>query len=910
VTALIARLNSFFRNLFGKRRRDQELDEEIHSTLALMTEEKIKRGMDPQEAARAARIELGGAEQLKEQVRAVRTGAWFDSFVRDVRFGLRILRKNPGFTAVAVLTIALGIGANTTIFSAANGIFLDPLPYADSSRLVTIQREQMGWGLYPDEIEDIRQCPAFDRVEISGGDFRMVLGGALPVRREVTHVSADFFPMLGVKPLLGRTFLPQDEQPGNERVAILSYILWRDSFGSDANIVGRTISVKDEPYAVIGVMPREFELGVDWLGESEDGLWAPRIPFKADRGGRWSVSVLARLKKGATLAGARAQVQTISARFASRFPPGSDHTGLVVSNVQRSTSPDLRSLQTALMILLGAVGFVLLLACVNLGALLTARAWSRQKEIAIRQALGATRLRIVRQLLSESLLLAMAGGALGLLLSVEGIRVLRAIMPPHTPRLDRIVIDARVLWFTTGASFLAAILFGLAPAMQRSARRFGGALAGGLGGSFAGPVTKERHLLRSALVVSEVALAVILVAGGALMLRSFERLVHVDTGVHTDHVLTMWVDLTGSNCQPAQKATTDSLKAGTSHNDAGAPPAPQVCPPSMDELLSRVLSVAGIQNAAIKFGGPIIGGGSTNELIVEGQDGRQISTNISLIGQPVSADYFATMGMRLLKGRDFETNDATSHQNVAIVSESFARQFFSGDALGRRFRTDFNNQQPKSELNEIVGVVNDVRDHGIPGGPFGPPSYYTPYPPGAAIGELLVRTSADPLAVAPVIERIVRSAADRAMITQLETLDQVVADSSSQPRFQAVLLGSFGVLGLLLALIGIYGVLSYSVAQRTSEIGIRMALGASRADTLCMIVGEGMVLTGIGMAIGLAGALALTRVLQDFLFETKPNDPLTFVGVAAALALAALVACYIPALRATRVDPVSAMRCE
>jgi putative ABC transport system permease protein len=900
--------------LFRRERRDADLAAELEAHLQFHIEDNLRAGMSPQEARRQALIKLGGLDQVKESYRDRRGLPWLDSFLQDIRFALRLLRKNPAFTATAVLTLALGIGANTTVFSAANGLFLDPLPYADSSRLVNIRRSQVGWGLYPDEIDDIRHCPAFDRVEVIGGDFRMVLGGTLPARREVTHVPDDFFPTLGVKPLLGRTFLPQDEQPGNERVAILSYILWRDSFGSDANIVGRSISVKDEPYTVIGVMPREFKLGVDWLGESADGLWAPYVPPQPDRGGRWSVSLIAHLRKGATLAEARAQVQTISARFASRFPPGSDHLDLVVSNVQRSTSPDLRTLQTALMILLGAVGFVLLLACVNLSALLTARAWSRQKEIAIRQTLGATRLRIIRQLLSESLLLAVAGGALGLLLSVEGIRVLRAIIPPHTPRLDRIVVDARVLWFTIGISFLAAILFGLAPALQRSARRLGGALVGGLGGSFANPVTKERHLLRSALVVAEVALAAILVAGGALMLRSFEKLVHVDTGVRTDHVLTMWVDLTGSNCQSAQKAATDSSKVGTSHNDSGAPPVPQACPPSMDELLSRVRSVTGVQSAALKFGGPIMGGGYTNELIVDGQNGGQTSTDVSLTGQPVGTDYFATMGMRMLQGRDFEAYDAISHQHVAIVSESFARRFFSGDALGKRFRTDFNNQQPKGELNEIVGVVNDVRDHGIPGSSlssFNPaPSYYTPYPTGAGIGELLVRTSADPLVMAPAIEQIVRSTDNRALITELETLDQAVADSSAQPRFQAAVLGSFGALGLLLALIGIYGVLSYSVAQRTNEIGIRMALGASRGDTLRMIIGEGMALTGVGIAIGIAGALALTRVLNSFLFEIKPNDPLTFAGVATALVLAALAACWIPARRAMRVDPMVALRHE
>ncbi len=925
---MFARIRSLWQSMRHRSQLERDLDDEMRFHLEARADDLVRTGLSRPEALRRARLEFGFRESYKDRCRESRRVNWAEDLAQDVRFGLRTLRKSPGFTAIATLTLALGIGANTTIFSAADGIFLDPLPYADASHLVTIARGQVAWGLYPEEIEDLqKQCPAFDRVTVyAESTFGYVHSGDDVTPRKSTYVPADFFFLLGVKPLLGRVIVPQDSQPGNEHVAVLSYLMWRDMFGGDDGIIGRKILIgnsdqsRNEYFTVIGVMPREFELGIDWLGEKTEGLWEPLVPAPMDRHGRVSETILARLKKGASIAEARAEVKTISARFAPLFPPGSEHIDLSMKNLQRYSTSDIQDLRTAFLILLGAVGFVLLLACVNLSALLTARAWARQKEIAIRQTLGASHLRILRQLLAESLLLALAGGALGLLLSIWGIRVILAILPPGTPRLDRVVINARVLWFTLTISILAAILFGLAPALQRSARRFGRAFAGGLRGSFAGPVTRERRRLRSVLVIAEVALAVVLVTGGALMVRSFEKLIHQNMGFRTDHVLTMQVQLSQSNCgeavtpkkkddskdkshSPGRKNNAAEGESQMSGDQKKAPAPPKPCP-TVAEALTGLQSLKEIENAGFESYHE-----ESDELIVEGGSGEPISNSVELDGGNVGPGYFSAMGIRLLRGRDFVADDARSDQKVAIVSEGFARRYFPGDPLGRRFRVKFEHYPPDGPWMQIIGVVNDVRLPALVSSGYEPDSYYMPIPNGAG-ARLVVRTSIDPMPMATSVERVVHAVDSRAAITELKTMDQVVTEAAAEPRFQTVLLGSFSALGLLLALIGIYGVISYDVVQRTHEIGVRMALGATPADALRLIIREGMALAVVGIAIGIAGALALTRFLTSFLFEIKPNDPATFGTVAAALALAALAASWIPARRAMRVDPMVALRHE
>jgi len=670
-----------------------------------------------------------------------------------------------------------------------------------------------------------------------------------------------------------------------------------DSFGGDSSIVGRSIFVGDRPYSIVGVMPREFELGVDWTGESDEGLWMPLVPSPSDpqNRGRSGGSIVVRLRKGAALSEATAQLKTLSARLAAGHPKNERGLQLVAESPKLEI---LAGLRTGLLILLGAVGFVLLMASVNVSALLVARGWTRQKELAIRQALGATRLRIVRQLFSESVLLAIAGGALGLLFSVWGIRVLRAIAPPNTPRVDRLRLDGNVLWFTLGISLLAAILFGLLPALQASSRRMGGVLKEGLGGSFAGAATRQRHSLRRALVIAEVALAVILVVGGALMARSFDKLMNVNTGVRADHVLTMQVHLSDLSC--------DGKDWGTK------------CLLTTENILDGIISLPGVERAALSSGGPLQGGLEIPAghypgeppgigLYAEGQRGDQLSAG-GITCRAVTPGFFATLGVQLLKGRDFVAADLKNANPVAIVSEEFARKYIPGNPLGKRFSTD-DDASGRRVWMEIVGEVNDTRDRAVTEFVDGP-TFYTPLQFASDRWEIIARTSANPISMVPAIERAVLSVDKDAPISSIKTVDQLVSESAAQPRFQTVLLGSFAALGLLLAVIGIYGVISYSVVQRTHEIGIRLALGAQRSEILGLIVGHGARLALIGVAIGIGGSFALTRLMRTMLYGVSATDPITFIGVSILLIFVALAACYIPARRASRVDPLVALRYE
>ena len=882
--------------MFRKRRRDAELEEELAAHLEMLVEENMERGMTPEEARRAARIALGGGEQIKEAVRQQRGLPWLESLWQDMRFGLRMLRKNPSFTVVAILTLALGIGSNTAIFSVVNGILLETLPYAGSSRLLRIANEYkvrgMSMGLQGaslPEIADVRaQSTVFEQLSIYqenwGGTIRTDL---MPDTSDISQVSADFFPMMGVKPLLGRPITAADEQRGGERVAVLNYRLWREDFGGDANVLTRTFLADGTPYRVIGVMPPEFDLGV------AKGFWKPLMPgpkIASNRDARY-YSIAARLKKGVTLKQAEAQLQTISARLAAEYPKTEKDLDLEAVSIKEQMITRVRA---GLLILFGAVGFVLLIACVNVSALLVARAWTRQREMAIRRALGATRLRLVRQMLSESVLLAISGGALGLLFAASSIGVIRAIAPPYTPRIERVRLDSNVLWFTLGISLLAAVLFGIAPALQASARRMGHGIKEGLGGSFAAGAPRQRRLLRGSLVAAEVSLAVIVVLGAALMVRSFEKLMHVDTGIRTDHVLTMHVMFSHAVC-------------GMKTSDA--------CVGPYEDVLRRIQSLSGVQSAAISQGFALMGGSYVvDDLYVEGSPDNRMATKGATIGpylshHTITPSYFETVGIRLLQGRDFTNADTDTSDHVAIVNRKFASDFLTGNPLGQRIAVK-KDKAGNPQWMQIVGVVSDDRDTSLKKDP--EPLYYQPIRQVGyyGVGNFVIRASGNPLAIAPAVEKQVWAVDSNAPIEGIRTMDQNVANSAAEPRFQASLLASFGALGLLLAVAGIYGVMSYAVVQRTHEIGVRMALGASRSDVMRLVVGEGARLALIGVASGLAASWALTRSLRSLLFEVSPTDPVTFAAVAVLLMLVAIMACWIPARRAMRVDPMVALRHE
>jgi predicted permease len=900
------RLRSVYKRsiaLFRRDQRDADLAAELESHLEFHIEDNLRAGMPPEEARRQALIKLGGIDQTKESVRAQATPLWLDSLRQDTRFALRMLRKNPGFTMVAVLTLALGIGANTAIFSAVNAILIEPLPYAGSSRLVMIgaQRKVIGYqeegssfyvqSISPVEADAIRtQTSSFEQFALyEGGRVDRIRTRLMPDLVGSVLVSANFFPMLGVKPLLGRIILPADERGPGARVAVISYKLWQEDFGGDQNILTRTVLIGAEPYAIIGVMPRQFDYGF-----SGKGLWEPAAienprllvdpTFK-------SFALLARLKKGASLKQANSQLATVSARLAAAYPKA-DKDILLAANGIKDTQ--VSPVRTALLILLAAVGFLLLLACVNISALLVARAWTRQREIAVRKALGATQSRIVRQLLSESLLLALMGGAVGLSLSIWGIRLLQVIAPPHTPRMDRVVVDGNVLWFTVAIAVLAAILFGIAPSIQASARRTGAKSMAGLGSAFSSGVTRERHALRSALIVAEVALAVVLVLGAGLMLTSFEKLVHVDTGLRTDHVLTAQVMFSDAVC---------GYKT------------PEKCRVASDQVLDRIRSIPGVQRVAASLGFALLGGNYVmSHLYVNGSPDDKLASvgesTGSMIGyHSVTPGYFEILGIRFLGGRNFNDGDSANSPRVAIVNQKFAGTFLTGDPMGQRIAFD-KDKNGIPQWMEIVGEVADDRDFALKVG--AAPLFYAPATQINFLGvdDFLVRTTENPMALAPAIEKQIWSVDKDAPIPTIQSLDRHISESVAQPRFQASLLACFGALGLLLAVVGIYGVMSYAVVQRTHEIGVRIALGARRSDVIGLIVGEGAKLAASGVILGLLASWGLTRFLRSLLFEITPTDPATFAGVSALLMLAALAACYIPARRAMRIDPVAAIRSE
>ncbi|HEV2421296.1 MAG TPA: ABC transporter permease [Candidatus Acidoferrales bacterium] len=919
------------RAALGKRQRDRTLDEELRTHLSLLVEQNIECGMSPQAARRAAKLSLGGADQIKESVHDHRGLPLLETFVQDLRFAFRMLRKSPGFTAVAVLTLALGIGANTAIFSAVNGIWLEPLLNAHFSRFVTVNL------LSIPEIQAIqKQSTAFERTAIYQGSFDVISGGAVAEQVTSSYVSDDFFPSMGTRPLLGRFVLPGDVQLGSSLVAVMSYGLWQDDFGGDPHIVGRTISVNEKPYTVIGVMPKGFTLGTHWMEGDSPGVWMPSsFPLSDPSSTRRISSFVALLKKGATIDEVKTQLDAIYTRletaYPKQYPKAAELYGcygwIVTAGIRGAPSPFVR---LVLSILFSAVGFVLLMACINVASLLVARSWGRQRELTIRRALGATRFRIVRQLLSESLLLAIAGGSLGLFFSIWGVRLIRLLAPPYTPRIEYIRLNTNVLCFTMAASLLAAILVGLAPALHATSRRVGATLKGGLSGSFAAPAVRKSRWFRSALVVLEVALAVVVVTGGALMAHSFYRLMHLDTGVRADHVITMSVNLSDSVCkdrsqqkkpeegtkQPQAAVKDKQVSKQKSAKDAvWANYGPSGCYTLANEdLLDTLHSLPGVQQAAFTAAGIIEGGEIRTSIRYPGELGGQglwIEGNpeSELSGQTydrgVTSGYFAALGIRLLKGRSFQQHDGSRPVSVAIVSEAFARKYIPGDPIGKRFSvdTDENGGHP---WMTIVGEVNDVRDRAL-GPDSSDPTYYTPYVSDDNL-RIIVRTSADPATIIPAVLRVVRSLDQDAPVSHIETLDQVLARSADEPRFQTALLSSFGILGLLLAVIGTYGVASYSVVQRTHEIGIRMAMGAEQSDVLGLILCEGLLLALIGIGIGLAGALALTRFLSSLLFEIKPTDPATFISVAVLLVLVSLAACSIPARRAMKVDPMVALR--
>jgi putative ABC transport system permease protein len=805
----------------------------------------------------------------------------------DLRYGARMLRKNPGFTLIAVITLALGIGANTAIFSVVNAVLLRPLQYSDPGRLVQVWQNFSQSGANqvtvsaPEFLDYKDQNRVFERMAAFRFQGFTLTGGNEPERMFGARVSADLFSMLGVAPALGRTFLPEEDQVGGPRAVILSHGLWQRRFGSDTTLIGKSLTLDGESFTVVGVMPPGFQFPPQAL---QNELWA-NVPFDANdlnRRGWRPLGVIARLKSGVGLDQANAELKAIAGRFpASGIVPSSYAVSLqeqVVGRVRR-----------ALLVMLGAVSFVLLIACANVANLLLSQAAARRREMAIRAAVGASRSRLFRQLFVESLPLALLGGGVGLIMAVWIVELLASANPGNLPRANEIGIDLRTLWFTLSVSLLTGVVFSLAPAWQFSKLDLNESLKeGGRGTS----VSFRRFSLRSLLLVSEVALSLTLLIGAGLMINSFARLLRVDPGFDPRGVLTMQMALPQSKYAEIQQRAF------------------------FEQALERIRRLPGVQSAGMTSALPLTGNPDFGFTI----EGRTPSApgDVPQTGwRAISPDYLQTMSIPLRRGRYFSGLDHEKASGVAIINETMARRFWPNeDPLGKRIKLG-GPQRPYPWM-EIVGIVGDVKHDGLDA-PVGPEMYLpyaqTPFsqmPAGLRFPamSLAARSGSDHDSLAAAMRAEIRALDKDQPVTNIRTLDLVLADSISQQRFYLLLLTFFASVALILAAVGLYSVVSYTVKQRTHEIGVRMAFGAQAGEVLRLIIKFGMKLTMIGALIGLAGALTLTRLMRTLLFDVSATDPLTFVVVALLLTGVALLACWIPARRATKVDPIIALRVE
>ena len=820
-----------------------------------------------------------------------------DRFWRDFKHSLRGLAGNPGFTVASVLTLALGIGAATAIFSVVHGVVLRPLPFREPDRLVAVWETNLERDFAKSRTTaanylDWRvQNQVFEEMGVFGARGFNLTGRGEPELLRGARVSAGYFRALGVEPIAGRTFLPEENEPGGERAVVLSHGLWRSRFGAETDIVGRSILLNDDPYIVVGVMPS----GVYPSWPSSTGkmrflpqyhqIWVPMVFDDRLRGERGShlFGVVARLRVGFSRQQAQAEMDTIAHRLEREYPVFNKGMGIRLDPLADEVVGDVR---LALFVLLGAVALVLLIACANTASLLLARGSARHKEIAIRTALGAGRLELVRQLLVESLVLGLLGGGVGIFLAKLGISGLTRLSPQELPRLSEVGIDLTVLVFALFLSLLAGLLFGLTPALQLARRNFNEALKEGGRSSGQG---STRPRLRPLLVIAEVGLAVTLVIGAALLIKSFRRLMEVDPGFRAGNILV--VDLVLSPTKYSEWHQISSFHS---------------------RLLEQIRSMPGVRHAALGYDHPL----ETNwydDFLIEGRPDPQPGETPLAIYRPVGVDYFRTLGITLARGRPFGERDDPDHPGAVIINESLAaRHFPDEDPIGRRFLVDgpsypWGDAMPGAF--EIVGIVSDVRFFGL--ARESEPAFYLParqHPlPDMSV---FVGTERDPLELVESLRREVWALDPDQPIAQVTTMDDVLGASVAQPRFNTLVLGLFGVAALLLAAVGIYGLLSYTVSHRTHEIGLRIALGARGRDMIHHFVGRALVLASVGIGLGLAGAVALTRVVGSLLYGVSTTDPETFAGVALFAALVAGLASYVPARRAARVDCMVALRYE
>jgi putative ABC transport system permease protein len=879
--------------------REAEIVEEVSQHLEQEYEQAVGSGASADEARRQALEQLNAPDLLSRELKrverrvsqqAVAPGAQSKSnllgdLTQDIRYALRVLAKNPAFTIIAVIALALGIGANSAIFSVVDAVLLRPLPFKHPEQLVMLWENAAHQGFPKNTpspanfLDWQKQAQSFTGIAAMAERSFNLTGVGEPERLDGRRVSANLFELLGVPAMLGRTFVPEDDKPGTH-VVLLSYSLWQRRFGSDPAVIGRALTLNGESYTIVGVMPRLVQLS--GYENVSDQLWVP-IAFPAEEAaqrGNHFLEVIARIKPGVTLKQAQAEMETIAARLEQQYPDYNMRIGAVVVPLHEQVVGDIKP---ALLVLLGAVGFVLLIACANVANLLLARAAVRQKEIAVRLALGANQSRLIRQFLTESVLLAMFGAGLGLLLAFLGLRALRTFIPASISQAETIHIDARVLIFTVLIAVVTGVAFGLAPAIQGSHLNLNDTLKEGGRDSAGG---SKGNRVRSLLVIGEVAISFVLLIGAGLLINSFFHLRNLDPGFRADHLLTMKVDLSEVKYPDRERRAA-----------------------FFDEVMRRIHELPGVQSAAVADNLPLTYNGNSMTIGVEGVTDPPPGQRPDVIFRAIGPGYFKTMGIPIVGGRDFTDQDKPDSKDVVVISEKTAQHFWPGqDPIGKRLKP--GSSTSKSEWREVIGIVKDVRQNDL----IAPPKMqmYFSYrqPKEIAANALAVRTTVEPMSLAGSVRNAIWSVDKDQTVADIDTMDHIVAKAVARQRFSMLLLGVFAALALLLASVGIYGVMSYSVAQRTREIGIRMALGARRADVLQMTVGQGLKLVGAGMILGLGAAFLLTRVMATLLYGISATDPITFIGISVVLLAVAVLASYVPALRATKVDPITALRAQ
>jgi putative ABC transport system permease protein len=802
------------------------------------------------------------------------------TLLQDLRYGARMLLKNPGFTLIVLLTLALGIGANTAVFSAVNAVMLRQLPFANPDRLVRLNESnpERGWPTFsvsqPNFLDWRARNQTFEALAATiGENFNLNAGGEIEVVQGAS-VTADFLPVLGVTPALGRNFLPEEDRPGgNTRVALVTHGFWQRRFGGDRAIVGKTLTISDNTFTVVGVLPESFNWGV------RNELFTPLAPDPASNRGNHNLQVIGRLKPGVTWEHARADLNTIARQLAQQYPESNNGWSVTGQKFYDWIVPE--QSRRSLLVFAGAVIFVLLIACSNVANLLLARAAARQKEMAIRMALGAGRGRIIRQLFCEALLLALVAGGLGLLVALWMVEAFKTLNPATLPRLNELSIDGRVLAFSLLISLATGALFGLFPALQASrpdvheTLKDGGRSSGGASG---------RQRVRGALVIAEVALSVALLIGAGLLLRSFAKLQDVELGFRPENLLTMRINLPRNRYSGDQESWAFYTR-----------------------LLRETKALPGVQDAALTSSVPLSGLGNTGgEVQIPGRAAAPDGSQPSAAWRVVSPGYWRTLGIPL-RGRDFDERDTAESQPVTIISEEMARRYWPGeDPLGKPVTL----RSLGNKTYTIIGVAGDIRSLRPETEP-GPTVYVSTAVMARAIqSRLVVHTRTEPAAQTAAVRGVLRSIDANVPVIDIQTVEQLLYDSLGSRRFNMFLLGSFAAVALLLASVGLFGVMAYLVSQRTHEIGIRLALGARPRDVFRLVIGRGMLLALVGAAVGLVAAFGLARFLDTLLFQVKPTDALAFTVAPVLLLGVALLACYVPARRATKVDPMVALRCE